>query len=61
LSKRWSLKAEYLHLDFGNLQMTSNNLLDSGVSPVPGQIFVHSVSLRSDAVRVGVNYRLGAP
>jgi outer membrane immunogenic protein len=61
LSKRWSLKAEYLHLDFGNLQMTTNNLLDSGVSPVPGQIFVHSVSLRSDAVRVGVNYRLGAP
>jgi outer membrane immunogenic protein len=32
----WSLKAEYLHLDFGTAEITTHNLLDSGTFPVPG-------------------------
>jgi outer membrane immunogenic protein len=55
----WSLKAEYLHLDFGNIQTTSNNLLDSGTFPVPAQLFLHSISLTSDVFRVGANYKIG--
>jgi outer membrane immunogenic protein len=54
----WSFKAEYLHLDFGTTQITTNNLLDSGV-PDLGQPFLHSISLTSEVFRVGVNYRLG--
>jgi outer membrane immunogenic protein len=61
LAHGWSLKAEYLHLDFGNLQTTSSNLLDSGVIPVPGQLFLHSISLRSDIFRLGENHSFGAP
>jgi outer membrane immunogenic protein len=56
----WSLKAEYLHLDFGTTQITTNNLLDGG-APDPVQPFLHSVSLTSEVFRVGVNYRLGGP
>lgn len=57
----WSVKAEYLHLDFGNLQTTTRNLLDSGTTPVPGQPFLHSISLRSDIFRVGVNHTFSTP
>jgi outer membrane immunogenic protein len=57
----WSLKAEYLHLDFGNMQTTTNNLLDSGTTPVPAQLFLHNISLTSDVFRIGANYKIGSP
>ena len=55
----WSVKAEYLYLDFGHAQLTSNNLLDGGTFPVPLQPFLHSVSLTSNVFRLGLNYKLG--
>ena len=59
LTSGWSIKAEYLHLDFGSQQITTTNLLDGGTFPVPGQPFSHSVKLTSDIARAGVNYSLG--
>ena len=56
LSNAWSLKAEYLYLNFGDAQITTNNILD-GASPVPRQPVFHSVSLASNIVRVGLNYQ----
>jgi outer membrane immunogenic protein len=51
----WSLKAEYLHLDFGSESITSKNLVfDSRL--FSGTAFTHSVNLKSDIVRAGVNY-----
>jgi outer membrane immunogenic protein len=57
----WSLKTEYLYLDFGREQLTSNNLLDGGTFPVPLQPFLHSVHLTSNVFRLGLNYKFGAP
>lgn len=54
----WSVKLEYLHLDFGNLSGSSANL--TAFTPAiafPTNVFTHSVDLRSDLVRVGFNYR----
>jgi outer membrane immunogenic protein len=55
LHNGWSVKAEYLHLDFGSESITSNNLVFGGFL-VPSTVFTHSVNLRSDIVRAGVNY-----
>jgi outer membrane immunogenic protein len=49
----WSLKAEYLYVDLGRVSVTSNNLF--------GQTFTHSFDLKSNIVRVGVNYKFGGP
>jgi outer membrane immunogenic protein len=60
LKNGWSVKAEYLYVDFGNVGVTTHNILDSGVAPVPGQPLFHSVNLRSNIARVGLNYNFGA-
>jgi outer membrane immunogenic protein len=57
----WSLKAEYLYLNFGNAQITTSNILDSGFFPVPRQPIAHNISLTSNVVRIGLNYKLGGP
>jgi outer membrane immunogenic protein len=60
VSGPWSVKLEYLHLDFGSISGSSTNLT-AFVPPVafPANVFTHSVNLRSDIVRVGLNYRFG--
>jgi len=55
----WSVKAEYLYVDLGRSSMTSNNL-NIGIA-LPAQTFTHSVDLKSNIVRVGVNYKFGGP
>jgi outer membrane immunogenic protein len=52
----WSLKAEYLHVDFGRESVTSKNLIFDGTLPFPDTIFTHSVDLKSNIVRGGLNY-----
>lgn len=53
LAQNWSVKIEYLHLDFGQ-----RNTYAAGAGLTP-----HSVSYKADLVRAGVNYRFnwGAP
>jgi outer membrane immunogenic protein len=54
----WSLKAEYLYVDLGRSTVTSTNLLGGAF---PTNVFTHSVDLKSNIVRVGVNYKFGGP
>jgi outer membrane immunogenic protein len=49
LTNNWTAKAEYLHVDLGNMNCGFN----CGVTPN------NSVSLKSDVVRGGVNFRFG--
>jgi outer membrane immunogenic protein len=51
----WSVKAEYLFVDFGRVSVNSNNLVAGGF-PLPAQVFTHSLDLRADIARVGLNY-----
>jgi outer membrane immunogenic protein len=62
LMNGWSVKAEYLYVDLGRESTTSTNLA-AGVPPTPYPInvFTHSVDLRSNIVRVGLNYKFGGP
>ncbi len=58
----WSLKAEYLYVDLGSVSATSTNLVGfAGTTPFPSNVYTHSVDLKSNIVRVGVNYKFGGP
>ena len=57
----WSLKAEYLYVDLGRSSVTSNNLSLGGGAPLSAQTFTHSFDIKSNIVRVGVNYKFGGP
>ncbi|MCP3466141.1 outer membrane protein [Bradyrhizobium sp. CCGUVB23] len=52
----WSLKAEYLYVDLGRATTTSTNITGASTS---SNVFTHSVDLKSNIVRVGVNYKFG--
>jgi outer membrane immunogenic protein len=49
LSQNWSVKAEYLYLDWGTHTFLSGTGFDT------------SVRLRDNVVRIGVNYKFGGP
>ncbi|MCG2639803.1 membrane protein [Bradyrhizobium sp. CCBAU 11434] len=58
----WSLKAEYLYVDLGRASATSTNL--AAFVPAisfPSNVYTHSVDIKSNIVRVGVNYKFGGP
>jgi outer membrane immunogenic protein len=59
----WSLKAEYLYVDLGRSSVNSTNLFSTGLfgGPSPTNVYTHSVDLKSNIVRVGVNYKFGGP
>ncbi|OPY97372.1 hypothetical protein A5906_38795 [Bradyrhizobium sacchari] len=57
----WSLKAEYLYVDLGRIATTSTNLTSATFGPFPASVYTHSVDLKSNIVRVGVNYKFGGP
>jgi outer membrane immunogenic protein len=59
LAKGWSVKAEYLYVDLGRETTTSTNFATAVAFPT--SVFTHSVDLRSNIVRVGLNYKLGGP
>ncbi len=57
LTDRLSVKAEYLFVDFGN---TGGSVTANSLAPFfPNQTFTHSVGLRADIFRAGLNYRFG--
>jgi outer membrane immunogenic protein len=60
LAGKWSLKAEYLHVDLGSVSGTSTNLTAFGPPAIgfPTSVFTHSVKVTDDIVRVGLNYKL---
>lgn len=59
LMNGWSVKAEYLYVDLGSESTTSRNLVAGGAHPE--NVFSHSVDLRSNIVRGGLNYKFGGP
>jgi outer membrane immunogenic protein len=50
-NQRWSLKSEWLYIDFGNHVIFNDN--------VGGVIFPESLRYRAQVFRVGANYRFG--
>ena len=50
-NQRWSLKGEWLYIDFGNHVIFNDN--------VGGVIFPESLRYRAQVFRVGANYRFG--
>ena len=52
LWQHWSVKAEYLFVDFGNVSAFG---IDSGV-PFPFYSFTHTVNLKLNIARLGLNY-----
>jgi outer membrane immunogenic protein len=63
LSRNWSLKAEYLHVDFGSVKASSSVFCGpasaafcSGLGFIPSP-FVSSADLSADIMRFGLNYR----
>lgn len=53
LTNRWTVKAEYLHVDFGTLTVSGVITNDGGYS----QGISTTADLTGDIVRLGVNYR----
>jgi outer membrane immunogenic protein len=49
----WSAKLEYLHADFGTASVTGTFV------PLANTFGTHSVDLKTDIVRAGLNYRFG--
>ena len=56
----WSLKGEFLHLDFGDVKNTSTNLT-AFTPPIafPTNVFTHRTDISGNVVRLGVNYHFG--
>ena len=52
LDSHWSVKGEYLHIDFGS---THGDLPDLG--SYPGSSFTQEIRLREDNLKIGVNYK----
>jgi outer membrane immunogenic protein len=62
IKAHWSLKGEYLYVNFGRVSSTSTNLIATpgGVTPptsFPTNVFTHSADLHANIIRAGLNYR----
>jgi outer membrane immunogenic protein len=62
LMSNWSVKAEWLYVDLGR-ESTSTHNLTAFTPPIafPTNTFTHSVDLKANIVRVGLNYKFGGP
>ena len=58
----WSAKAEYLYVDLGSASVNSTNLT-AFTPPIafPTNVFTHTIELRSNIARVGLNYKFSGP
>ena len=56
MTRNWSVKGEYLYLDFGNL-----NGVGVLTPAFAGFVYTNSTHLTANIARVGVNYHFGAP
>lgn len=54
--KHWSVRGEYLHVDFGSVSTTSTNLTSAPSSSFPTNVFTHSTDLTGHVYRFGFNY-----
>ncbi len=58
LTKNWSIKTEYLYVNFGDVTTTNNNFT-AFTPPIafPTNSFTRMIDLQNHIVRVGLNYR----
>jgi outer membrane immunogenic protein len=57
-SSHWSIKGEYLYMGFGRATVTSTNLTAfTPPIPFPTNVFTHTVDLKAQIARAGVNFR----
>jgi outer membrane immunogenic protein len=65
VAPQWSLKAEYLHLDFGSETASAGATNQPPPALCPcgftGAVLAATTHLRADLVRVGLNWRFGGP
>jgi outer membrane immunogenic protein len=54
LSANWTVKAEYLYVDFGSV--SASGVVTAGPGPFSFPI-THSIDLRADIARLGLNYK----
>jgi outer membrane immunogenic protein len=54
-SDNWFVKAEYLHVSFGNITSLPSPIIVLGAAS--GSMFTHSASLNVDIARFGVDYK----
>jgi outer membrane immunogenic protein len=52
----WSIKAEYLYVNFGTVSTPSTNLTTI-FGPFPASVFTHSIDLKANIARAALNYR----
>ena len=58
MTGNWTVKAEYLYLDFGSISSTAPVVFPGG----PGtSVFSHTADLTAQIGRVGLNYKWGGP
>jgi outer membrane immunogenic protein len=55
LMNHWSVKAEYLYLNFGNVNTTGAVAFPA--NPVSSNVFANSANLHANIARLGVNYK----
>ena len=55
-SRNWTLNAEYLFADFGNIGTTRARVQSNIVGPL-NTVFDHNVDLTTNIVRAGINYK----
>jgi outer membrane immunogenic protein len=54
----WTVKAEYLYVDFGTITNTSLAVaIGTGATPFPGATIAHNHRVTENIARVGVNYK----
>jgi outer membrane immunogenic protein len=62
LTPQWSVRGEYLHVDFGSVLNDGVRVIITPPASVRlNTVFNHNVTLSADLVRVGLNYRFGGP
>lgn len=58
ITHHWSFKGEYLYAGFGRATVTSTNLTAfTPAIPFPTNIFTHTVDLKMQIARAGINFR----
>lgn len=54
-ARNWSVKGEYLYLDFGSVTSTAPVIFPGPV--VGGSVFTHTAKLTASVARLGINYK----
>ena len=55
LTRNWTVKAEYLYVDFGRVSASAN--VTDGLLPPANSLLTTSSDLTAQIMRVGINYR----